>query len=418
MQWIKVSRVIAYAACCVLAACGSNNDDDVASIIDGSGSPVPDVAVSGPITGFGSVIVNGVHYQTDTAEIYINGELVTEESLKVGDYITLSAVQDDVADDASATVIYAESTVRGEVQSINALENTFTVMNQRVRVSGGTIIEANASGGAELSEINAGDRLDIRGSSNSSGDIYATRVSKTNSGKDLLSGAISELDKGASEFVISGVTIKFHQVTLDQALEDGLWVTVTGSYNDLGDMLMADTLRIRTDKQLLAEGVTSRIEGLIENSTQTSFEVNGQQVMLQANTEYLGGGNRESILDGAVVVVDGVINADGALVAETIRFLDTNFVTWDGVVEDFENLFGITTNPYNWGTITVAEKPAVIVNIYTAFVGYGPDFFMRGAHFGDIRIGDRVHISALALPDNTGWVARTVIINRVEQPAQ
>ena len=108
MQWIKFSRVMMYAACIFLAACGSEKDDDeVASIIDGSGAPVPDVAVSGAITGFGSVIVNGVHYETDSAEVYINGELSSEEALSIGDFITLFANEND--DELDVSVIYAES---------------------------------------------------------------------------------------------------------------------------------------------------------------------------------------------------------------------------------------------------------------------------------------------------------------------
>ncbi|HEY7773039.1 MAG TPA: DUF5666 domain-containing protein [Marinagarivorans sp.] len=411
MQWKKVSRVIAYAACCALAACGSNNDDEVASIIDGSGAPVPDIAVSGPITGFGSVIVNGVHYETDQAEIFINGEQSSEEGLEVGDYISLEAAG------ASATVIYAESVVRGAVDSVNAAENTVTVLNQRVRVSGNTIFDANFSGGS-LASIPVGERLDIRGSGNRSGDIYATRVSKANATVDLLSGAVSSLDTAAMEFRLAGVTVDYHQVVLGEALENGQWVSVTGSYSADGNRFTADSLRIRTDKQPLAAGVATRIEGLVDSPTQVGFELNGQRVLLQADTQYLGDGTQESLLTGAVVVVEGTTDVDGALLAESIRFLDTNFVTWDGAVEDFDNLFGVTTNPYNWGTITVADKPAVIVNVYTAFVGFGADFAARGAHFGDVRLGDRVYISALALPESGGWVARTVIINRMPQPAQ
>ncbi len=57
-----------------LAAC--DGPTDVAGI-QGTGSPSP-AAVEGPITGFGSIFVDGIEYSTATAQVTIDGQAATE----------------------------------------------------------------------------------------------------------------------------------------------------------------------------------------------------------------------------------------------------------------------------------------------------------------------------------------------------
>ena len=82
-NWFKCASSLLIAT--LLVSCGGG-----ISGIDGSGSkPVTEVSVSEPINGFGSVILNGVHYDTDNAKVFIRGELTDEFELEVGDFVTL-----------------------------------------------------------------------------------------------------------------------------------------------------------------------------------------------------------------------------------------------------------------------------------------------------------------------------------------
>jgi hypothetical protein len=71
----------------LLVACGV---DQVAGI-QGSGSPVAAGYTSvGPITGFGSVIVDGVEYSTTGAQIRIDDEPAPESQLRVGQIVSIN----------------------------------------------------------------------------------------------------------------------------------------------------------------------------------------------------------------------------------------------------------------------------------------------------------------------------------------
>src|SRR6185312_4748112 len=84
---ISVSRAcagLAGVAAVLLAACGGTETAG----IEGSGFTSP-AAVSGPVTSFGSVFVNGVEYSTSAAQITIDGQTGTEAQLNAGQIVTI-----------------------------------------------------------------------------------------------------------------------------------------------------------------------------------------------------------------------------------------------------------------------------------------------------------------------------------------
>lgn len=413
MQWIKLSRVITYTACVLLAACGSEqNNDEVASIIDGSGAPVPDVAVSGAITGFGSVVVDGVHYQTDNAEVYINGVLSSEELLSVGDFITLLATEDDSNDELNASVIYAESAVQGKVLSINYSEGTLDVLNQRVRISGDTVFDANFAG-SNITNIAVGEMVEIKGANTGSGDIYATRINKRDGVGDVLSGRISDLDTGMLSFFVAGREVDYSQASVNFPLAVGQWVSVNGSVDSPTSPFVATTVRDRKDRNPLAVGVVSRLEGEVKNVSPVSFDINGQVVKLTAETEYQDGIPMD-LFDGAVVIVISDVDAQGDLQARAIRFRDSGYIVRDGLVGSIDLVsapgeFGF--DPFNIGSLTVGDD-TFILNVYTIIMGRGQEFDHQHLSFGDIRLGDSVRVTAVGLPGSGEWLARVVDIDR------
>src|SRR5688572_4894453 len=84
-----------------LAGCGGGGFAG----IDGSGAK-PELSATGPINGFGSVIVNGVHYNTDNARVLVRGELADEVDLNVGDYVTVVGGTNDQGEAIAYEVHY------------------------------------------------------------------------------------------------------------------------------------------------------------------------------------------------------------------------------------------------------------------------------------------------------------------------
>jgi hypothetical protein len=52
----------------------------------------------GSITGFGSVHVNGVKFETTSAKITVNGQVAMQTDLKVGDVVSVQDHHDDSTD--------------------------------------------------------------------------------------------------------------------------------------------------------------------------------------------------------------------------------------------------------------------------------------------------------------------------------
>ena len=58
--------------------------------IQGTGAPVASGVTSvGPISGFGSIIQDGVEYQTGGAQIQIDDQPATEGQLQIGQIVTI-----------------------------------------------------------------------------------------------------------------------------------------------------------------------------------------------------------------------------------------------------------------------------------------------------------------------------------------
>ncbi len=89
---------------------------------------------TGVITGFGSVVVNGVHFDESNASVSINDRpgSGTHKGLKVG--MTVKVKGSFAPDGASgtATDIEAEHEVEGKIASVDSANQSFIVLGQTI----------------------------------------------------------------------------------------------------------------------------------------------------------------------------------------------------------------------------------------------------------------------------------------------
>ena len=90
-NWKRALRHIGVFATFAVVSCGGGEQ---LGGIQGSGRTSP-ATVVGPITGFGSIFVNGVEYATSGAQVRIDGQAATESQLRVGQVVTLKATQNE-----------------------------------------------------------------------------------------------------------------------------------------------------------------------------------------------------------------------------------------------------------------------------------------------------------------------------------
>jgi hypothetical protein len=126
----------------------------------------------GAITGFGSVIVNGVRYETSAATSFSRDDDndSTEAEFEVGEVVVVEAEIDD-SGNASATAVTFEDAVEGPVTS--AAPGQIVVMGQTVNIGTTTSIDDSCPASLDDASIVA---VEVSGLPDANGVIDATRI--------------------------------------------------------------------------------------------------------------------------------------------------------------------------------------------------------------------------------------------------
>jgi len=275
---------------------------------------------SGPITGFGSVIVNGVRYDESMASVQDDeGATRASSELRLGMMVDIDA--SGVGSDANGPVATAHtirfgSEIVGPVGSVDASGGSLVVLGQTVRVNTSTVFDESFAGG--LAGVSVGQVIEVHGQFDVPSQSYtATRVEpKAGASLYKLRGIVSQLDTTARTFRIAGQTINYAGVAsadLPNLLVNGRFVRVIVRTTQVGGQWVA--VAVRAGVRLLVDGREAKLEGRISAFTSTSqFNVNG--IAVDASSASFPDGTAGVVL-GARVAIDGVVQG-GAVVARQV----------------------------------------------------------------------------------------------------
>jgi len=326
----KIHR-LGIVALAVSAALGLSACNDTASNDDSTTSTT---TTSGVITGFGSVFVNGVEYETGAAEVLVEGTPLDESALKVGMVVVLEgSVNPDGSTGEALSIRYADE-VDGEVLANNvATDNTLTIMGMTVHVDADTVFESFDPNQLGPADIQPGNLVEVSGFSSGDGNIYATRIEVKKAQRDpgeemALKGEIQNLDTNTQTFFVGSQKIDYSSANLDLgdvgSLTDGLFVEVKSTQGFVSGTLIASEIELEGDGKReieVPEGKELEIEGVITaviDPQNGIVEVNGQRVQLSVDTEGEGL-DLNNLAVGMKVKVEGKVNGDGVLVAEEMK---------------------------------------------------------------------------------------------------
>lgn len=364
-----------------LASCGGGGGGDRYAGIDGSGER-PRVTASGPINGFGSVIVNGVHYNTDNADIYVKGQPAEEYELDLGDIVTVVGYSTGPYE-GEALEIYYQPKLSGKVEWVDSENERFGLLSQTVIIDGDTLID-NDMGPGNISAIQVGQFLSVSGSTDASAAIRATRIDLADSDAVEISGEVSKLDPQAEEFEISGVKIQYGQVSNKQGLLPGQQVLVSGSRDD-NNILQAQWIDYSLSALGAGQITQKEVSGYISNYMgMNSFKIDDTQVQMSSSTVFENG-SLSLLADNHKTQVKGLYK-DKILYAESIKFLASSNIQLRGEIESVELQY------YNYhllGYITV-EGNRFAVSPYT----FMQKPYERYVTLGSYSAGEAVSISA------------------------
>jgi hypothetical protein len=169
-----------------IGSCGGGSTQVAA--IDGSGitppPPPTDAVAFGTVTGFGSIIVNGVTYDTTDAVFTVNREAGTQDDLAIGDVVLINGTINDDGETGDADNVEYDDNVQGVIDSIDLAGNTLVVLGQVVRVTPDTSF-GDSIVPAMLSSLSVGDTIEVSGFVDSEGEIGASRIERLAIGSSL-----------------------------------------------------------------------------------------------------------------------------------------------------------------------------------------------------------------------------------------
>jgi hypothetical protein len=339
---VKLAAVAVLVAGCGGGGSGGDDNGGGSSNPPPSGGTSQTMFATGAITGFGSVIVNGVRYDTDSAQVSIEDRPASAMDLKVGQVVRIEATIDDKGG-ARARSVSQDHLLQGPVTAIDAAAGTLTVAGQIVTTDADTLFDDSIPT-RSLAGLSIGDVVEIHGFASAQG-ARATRIEMAGSGETEVevTGLVANLDTAAQRFEIGDLRIDYSSATLEDfgsgGIAAGQLVEVKGT-SFLPDGTLRATRVDREDNSFGGDGDKNEIEGLVTRFVSaTDFDVAGQRVTTTASTRYENGTAADLALD-IKVEVEGRIDANGTLVASKVDFKRRSSARLTGPVESIDTAAG------------------------------------------------------------------------------
>lgn len=347
------------------------------------------VAVAvGPVTTFGSIIVNGIRYDTSAAVFTVDGQPALQSDLAVGDMVVVKGTIDDDNSNAVAESVDFDDNVEGPVSSVDVAANSFVVLGQTVLIGDSTSIDDSCP--ATLNDFLTVAAVEVSGQVMADDSIRATRIEcKTVAGEMEVTGVVSNL--GADTFMINALVVDFTAVpaTIDDfpsgVISEGDPVEVKG--NSLGGAgeLLATRVEFKGARFADDEGDHVEIEGFITRFvSDTDFDVSGLPVTTIPGTTVFEGGVAADLGLNLKVEIEGEFDSAGVLVATKVEIKRAKSVRITAQVDSVAGnslvILGITVNT-DAGT-RFEDKSNMSLDIFGIDdIGTGDYLEIRGQEF-------------------------------------
>ncbi|NVM86653.1 hypothetical protein FHT32_000276 [Variovorax sp. SG517] len=286
-----------------------NTNGDGSGVGSGGTGVSADAAGIGAADGLGSVILNGLRYNTDSATFSL--EDTTE--LQIGMSARIAGKVDANFTSGTAAQVVSAAELRGAVSDIDLASGSFTVMGSRVTTDNATVW-GDASGPADLLD---GAVIQVWGLPAAPGTLRATRVHVAPASVEpLATGTVQNLDLAGRQFTLGLLTVDFGPGLDTASLAEGAIVRVRGTVAPVADRFTATTVKgwyaIPT-----ADGIALQLAGVATDFVSLGdFRVLGNKV--DARNAQITGGQAGAIGNGVKVEIDGFLSGQ-VLVAKKLR---------------------------------------------------------------------------------------------------
>ena len=276
----------------------------------------------GTVTGFGSVLVNGITFSTSAATFVIDGEPGTQADLRVGDVVSVIGPINAGSATGTANSVTFDDNVEGPVESVDVAGGMLVVLGQSVRVDGGTAFDDGVTN-CRLETLAVGQVVEVSGFRDSLGLIRATRIEcKAAAGVFEVTGVVEALDTNQRRFRIAALTVDYSQAQLQNfpggQPANGQTVEAKGVSANAGT-LAATRVELKDTGIPGNDGERVELEGLITRfASPADFDVSGVRVTTTGGTRFENCGSPFNPALNTKVEVEGSLSG-GAINATEVE---------------------------------------------------------------------------------------------------
>src|SRR5512147_944784 len=316
-----------------LTGCGGGGGSSATGGPTGS-NQVNGVTV-GRVTGFGSVFVNGVEFETNRASFDVRGESASGDgALSVGMVVRVKGSHDDRGH-GTATEIRYDSEIEGPVTdvTVDAADATikhFRIFGQDVLANATTVFKAEGGGTYTFADLANGDHIEVSGDLDGS-TLIASFIEKQAATDTTfeVKGTVSGLSGSTFTLTLAGgstlnVTLAAG-ASLPAGLADGSFVELHGTVPDATKPteFLASRAQIEDDDDFDGHGRDEHEDhadlGGVLALDGTTWSIRGTTLKFSSSTQYRPSTLAAAIADGSAAglraqvrgaIVDGVLNVD------------------------------------------------------------------------------------------------------------
>ncbi len=386
----------------ILSACGggAGTSLDVADGgIRGTGSSV------GPVSGFGSVFVNGVRFDTSGAEIASNDGVICEpdqnctQPIEKGMILQVAGEWQDDFTGTAVTVEY-DDTFRGPVSGVAQTTDSdgtivrveFEILGQRIIADKQTVFSKTT-----LTDLADGNFVRVSAWPLADGQYRAAFVGISSAADQVsigssaieIEGRVTELNQNLNTFRINGTLVQYPNTTdvFKDGLVEGDLDSFAGPIEVEGEIALINGEE-GIDADVIGIGEIRRYDGDVDSdiefvgpiadgydSDTGTLTVNGLTVIIPSADVLEEGLTLAGLIPGRLIQVEGDVTSEGQVLAEEIESREVNAEITGAIDSILENGFALggveirlTSNTLlsddDDGTLSIAElQPGVGVEV-------------------------------------------------------
>jgi hypothetical protein len=325
MNFKKMSRLWVYCCAALTISCGG----DMGSLLSDSGvgtGGTGSISV-GPISGFGSVIVNGVRFDDSKAVIENeNGDLLDSSALGLGMMAEVVGYQTDTSTGVANTIrVFSE--ILGPVNNIDTNQSTFTVLGQIVKINDATVF----SGISGIADLNNASIIEAWGVSDTiNNQFIATRIElkTTPVAEYKISGDLPNVNTSTTTKQECNTGLQAAIVCVPSSVENSVSSGLSGieSIPNISAGLAVVSVKY-SDKSKIkqaTQGTVLEMEGVVSSVIDGSYLVLNN-VTVKFDSAQIEKGTLADIQAGAMLEIKGALNSSGILIAQEIDVQNKEF---------------------------------------------------------------------------------------------